>query len=613
MCGITGIISKGDIMYSTMKAMNDKLYHRGPDAEGFLFGGDCISDCSLSMVSCVNSDTRFAFGHRRLSIVDLSLFGHQPMQYMNRYWIVYNGEVYNHVELRSELVEKGYHFVSNSDTEVIMAAYDFWGKECLGRFNGMWAFVIYDGLRNEFFISRDRFGIKPLYYFQNDENLIFASEIKALLENPLVVPKEDKEFIRDYLINGCKEYTTRTAFLGIKKFDYGSYIIIGGNDVFSPLKEYKFWKVRPNLSDEKFNSERAQIYAEQYYDLLYDAVRLRLRADVNVGSASSGGLDSSSIVYLINRQLRDQGVEHQQVTFSTVYNTPGTENCDESAFIDEVTRTLDVNSLRIEPQEAEVPHEHRKVIYHLENPPEGTLMSSWHTFKLVGSSEVVVTLDGQGADEQMAGYLPYIINYWSTKKKLSGSLKELYFFWKTSTMKFALIGLGFNVAKKLFSEDVVKYVIFKITGRRIEVYKNLNQRLFEDSFSSLITLLHYADHTSMAHSVESRMPFMDFRLVEFLMSVPACYKIHNGWTKYIARLAFDKKLPDTVVWRKDKMGWPIPEKKWVNGGLKNWFEAGVKDGFLCVGEAAPQKLNKVEHSRAFRYLNLSVLHKVYFK
>jgi asparagine synthase (glutamine-hydrolysing) len=613
MCGVTGIISRGSISYSTIKAMNDKLFHRGPDDEGFLLSGNCVADCSLSKKSYIEGNITLAFGHRRLAIVDLSPLGHQPMHYINRYWIVYNGEVYNHFELRNELIDRGYSFASNTDTEVIMAAYDFWGKDCLGKFNGMWAFVLYDLHRNEFFISRDRFGVKPLYYYQDEDNFIFSSEIKAILANPIVTPMENRAFIRDYINDGCKEYTTDTAFEGIRRFDFGSSVILSGDSVFSPFKELKFWTVSPNLSDELFNIETAHRYAEHYYELLYDAVKLRLRADVKVGSASSGGLDSSSIVYLINQQLKDQGREEQQTTFSTVYNTPGTESCDESIFIDEITRDLKVNSQRIEPLEADVPREHERVIYHLENPPEGTLMSSWYTFKLVGSSDVVVTLDGQGADEQLAGYLPYIINYWATKRNLTGGLKELYHFWRTNTLKYAVIGLSFNLARKIFTENWVIGFASKMTGKQVKIYENLNQRLYDDTFSSLITLIHYADHTSMAHTVESRMPFMDYRLVEFLMSIPACYKIHEGWTKYIARLAFDAKLPDNIVWRKDKMGWPIPEELWINGGLSRWFEEGVSDGFARTGDIPPKDLGIVERSRALRYLNLSVYYKIFIK
>jgi asparagine synthase (glutamine-hydrolysing) len=604
MCGISGIISKNKLSVSLIKQMNDKISHRGPDDEGFLLGGDINYDIELDKTIYVDNQVSFTFGHRRLSIVDLSPLGHQPMSYIDRYWIIFNGEIYNHIELREELVLKGYKFKSNTDTEVIMASYDYWGKDCLNKFNGMWSFVLIDNTNNEIFISRDRFGVKPLYYFQDDEYFIFGSEIKSIIINPIIDVKQNIDFCTKYIENGCNEHTTDTAFLGVKKFDFGCYHHSKLEDIFHPLNEIKFWKVSPNLSNEKFDFKKANEYANKYYDILNDAVKIRLRADVKVGSASSGGLDSSSIVYLINQQLKALGKQEKQETFSTVYKSVGTENCDESIFIDEITNKLNVISNQIEPSEYNVPFEHDKVIYHLENPPESTLMSSWHTFKLVSSSGVKVTLDGQGADEQLAGYLPYIINYWATKNLNIKIFKELNMFNKTNTLKYSLYGLALNLSSKIIGKKFSNFIASKFSGKEVDMFQNLNQRLHNDSFSHLVTLIHYADHTSMAHSIESRMPFMDYRLVEFLSSVPSSYKIHNGWTKYIARLAFDKKLPDTITWRKDKMGWPIPQDKWFKGSLKEWFENGVRKGINIAKHKQPSDIFSINKSKAVRYLNL---------
>ena len=612
MCGITGIISKKSISTSLIKEMNIKIAHRGPDEAGFLMGGKFEHDIELEKLQVCVSPVSFAFGHRRLSIIDLSPLGHQPMSYRNRYWIVYNGEVYNHIELRAELEGHGYEFVSHTDTEVIMAAYDLWGSECLNKFNGMWAIVIYDMQKQELFISRDRFGIKPIYYYQDENHFIFSSEIKSILVHPDVKAETNMQYCMSYLKDGCKEYTKETAFKNIYRFDFTSFHHCKIENIFTPFNELKFWSVKPNLSNETFNETKAREYASKYYEILNDSVRLRLRADVKVGSASSGGLDSSSIVYLINQQLLAQGKEEKQETFSTVYKTIGTENCDESVFIDQVTRKLNVVSNQIEPLESEVPMEHAKVIYAMENPPESTLMSSWHTFKLVASTDVTVTLDGQGADEQLAGYLPYISNYWANRN-LEGVWKELKDFKETKTLRFALIGLTANIISRVLGKKITSWIVSKIARRNIDLFQPLNARLHYDSFTHLITLIHFADHTSMAHSIESRMPFMDYRLVEFLTTVPASYKIHNGWTKYIARLAFDKKLPDSITWRKDKMGWPIPEEKWFRGNLNQWFKDAVIDGFKIVGEVAPEDIFSIGKSKAIRYLNLSIFNKTFIK
>lgn len=551
MCGITGIISKKPISKNILEPMTDTIIHRGPDGFGYAYGD------------------YFAFGHRRLSIVDLSEAGHQPMEYNNRYIITFNGEIYNHFELRIELEDNGYSFHSHTDTEVIMAAYDYWGTECLNRFNGMWAFVIYDKLKDKFFISRDRFGKKPFYYYRNEDTFIFASEIKALLVHPEVEARPNIAFLDDYVQSNCREYTKDVSFEDIYRFDFSSYFEGSLAELLGDFKAQKFWEIKPNLSHEKFDKEKANDLAKQYYDLLEDAVKIRLRADVKVGSALSGGLDSSSIVYLVNKLLKEQGKQELQETFSSVYKSDGTQDCDESVYIDIMATKLGVHSNQIEPDEKNIPNEIEKMIWHLENPPENSLMSSWYTFKLVASTDVKVTLDGQGADEQLAGYLGYIHVY-LTSISLYDFYKELmYFIQIPRSFKHIVVAFIMNHFKLFFGKYLLKIVVKLVTGRKLEL--DLNKKLADDTMSDLITLIHYADHTSMAYSIESRMPFMDYRLVEFLASVPACYKMHNGWTKYLARLAFDGKLPNEVNWRKDKMGWPIPERKWFEGSLKNWF------------------------------------------
>lgn len=562
MCGITGIISKKPINNDIIEVLTDTILHRGPDGFGY-YKGDS-----------------FSFGHRRLSIVDLSEAGHQPMEYLHRYVITFNGEIYNHFELRNELALNGYFFNSHTDTEVIMASYDFWGPECLNKFNGMWAFVIYDKLKEIFFISRDRFGKKPFYYYNNENTFIFASEIKAILAHPEVKAEPNKEFLNDYLKTTCKEYVRETSFQNIYRFDFASYFEGSLDDLLTNFKEKKFWHIKPNLSFEKFDEKKAHDHAKKYYELLEDAVRIRLRADVKVGSALSGGLDSSSIVYIVNKLLKEQGKKELQETFSSIYKSEGTEHCDESEYINLMAHKLEVHSNQIEPLEAHIPQEYEKMIFALENPPENSLMSSWHTFKLVSSTNVKVTLDGQGADEQLAGYLPYLLNYISSLPFIDMIKEAKHCYGIPNAKKYVLIGLCLGIYRILFGNDFLKLTVKIIFQKDFET--NLNKRLADDTMTNLITLIHYADHTSMAFSIESRMPFMDYRLVEFLASIPACYKMRNGWTKYLARIAFDKKLPDEINWRRDKMGWPIPEKKWFEGNLKEWFLDKVQQCKICT-------------------------------
>ena len=560
MCGITGFISTKPLPKNVIERMTDSIVARGPDGYGYHYGD------------------HFAFGHRRLSIVDLSEAGHQPMHYLDRYIITFNGEIYNHIELRNELIEQGYSFNSHTDTEVIMAAYDHWGVMCLSRFNGMWAFALYDIQTKQFFISRDRFGKKPLYYYKDKNNFVFASEIKAILLHPDVTTEPNIDFLNNFLKYGCKEYLVETAFRDIYRFEASSYFLGTEEALIDNFTAQKFWEIHPNLSHEKFDDKKAIDYAQHYYQLLEDAVRIRLRADVKVGSALSGGLDSSSIVYLVNKLLKEQGKEDLQETFSSVYKSIGTKHCDESNYINLMAAQLGVHSNQIEPIESDIPTEHERMIYALENPPENSLMSSWYTFKLVASTDVKVTLDGQGADEQLSGYLPYLMNYISSLNAIDMFQETYRCLSIPQAQKYVLIGFGMGIFRIVFGQKFLLFILTKVLKKNFE--PNLNQKLANDTRQSLVTLIHYADHTSMAYSIESRMPFMDYRLVEFLASVPACYKMHHGWTKYLARLAFDGKLPDEVNWRRDKMGWPIPEQKWFEGNLKSWFNGALTKSSL---------------------------------
>lgn len=597
MCGIAGYVTTKNIHDSSViKKMTDIIAHRGPNGEGHYIYEN------------------IALGHRRLSIIDLSDAGHQPMLYRDRYVITYNGEIYNYIELKKNLEEKGYSFFSNTDTEVILAAYDYWKEGCLNKFNGMWAFVIFDKKKDEFFVSRDRFGIKPLYFYQDQNSFIFASEIKAILEHPDVAKNINKAYLVNYLEKGPKEYIAETAFESIFRFPFASYVKFNRESAFNNFSPKKFWEIKTNLSVERFDQGKALVYAKQYYELLSDAVKLRLRADVKVGSALSGGLDSSSIVYLVNQHLKQIEREELQETFSSVYKTEGTQDCDESLYIDLLAKELSVHSNQIEPQEKDIPQELEKVIWLMENPPESTCMSGWHTFKKAKQKGVVVTLDGQGADEQLAGYLGYIHIY-LTSLSLFDMYKEIPNFIKIpGARKHIIVAFAMNHFKALLGEKSLKFLIKKLGGGDLAI--NLNEKLSHDTNSSLITLIHYSDRVSMGHSIESRMPFMDYRLVEFLASVPACYKMRNGWTKYLARLAFDKKLPDSICWRKDKLGWPIPESHWFFGGLKNWLIEKINDSPLLEQIEGVSK-NKIDYKnkktirKTIRLLNIALFDKTF--
>ena len=637
MCGIFGIVEPSGLSPSVLARMGDLLEHRGPDGDGYVLFRECdrpgtplggratpSQAFQLATPSAPRGQIRDAdpagwsigLGHRRLSIVDLSAMGHQPMASpRGDHWIVFNGEIYNHLELRIELEALGHQFVSHSDTEVILAAYQQWGVECLHRFNGMWALAIYDRVRDQLFLARDRFGVKPLHFWRDHKAFLFASEIKALLAHPRFTATPDIEYLRHYLLDGPMEWKESTAFADVFRLLPSSFILASPSDLVNGrFEQVRWWRLEADDTPSRFNKMQAQVHAEQYRDLLRSAVELRLRADVTVGSALSGGLDSTSVVYLVAQLIEERGAQQEQETFTSVYRSPGTEHCDESKYVEEVGSRLRVRSHTIEPEAREIPAEHAQMIWHMDTPPESTLMSSWHTFKLVNSKGIKVTLDGQGADEQLAGYVSYLPI--ALARQGFAAALELPGLLSTQSPRIAFGALGLALSAGAIRQSGLAR---NIRGRRGHVLRQfgagLNAALVTDSFRGLTNLIHYADRTSMAFSVESRMPFLDYRLAEFLAKLPAAYKIHNGWTKYVARQAFAGKLPDSVVWRKDKMGWPIPEQNWESGELKSWFarprDARKKMAALGLEREFVDAMDDKSITRRVRALNLDAWHRTF--
>jgi len=641
MCGIAGIIqlgNRGEFHGEIIRCMTETIKHRGPDEEGYflydgnainIYGGDkskfedhtnnSIPYLPLKHIKYSNEFlSKVAFGFRRLSIIDLSPFGHQPMSYMNRYWIVFNGEIYNYLELKAELEVCGYIFNSKTDTEVIMAAYDKWGAACLNKFNGMWAFVILDIKEDKVFLSRDRFGIKPLYYYQDEERFVFASEIKAILANPNVKTNPNITYIKDYLKRGSKAYLKETAFENIYSFNSASFLEISIKDMGkSIIKEEKYWTLKPNLKNEKFSNNKAEEYSKRYYELLSDSVRLRMRSDVKIGTALSGGLDSSSIVHLVNQHLKKNGKKDLQETFSNVYSKEELKALDESDFINTLVNYLKVKSHKIEPQIEEIASQIYQMIYMMDNPPDGSAMSGWYVYKCVAETDIKVMLDGQGADEQLAGYTTYFYSFLA-----NGSIiQTLIEFWKMKKMpgielKLLKLDICINLLKKLIGQRLMTAILEK-AGKNVKFLIPLNELLVKETTTSLMTLLQYGDRLSMAHSIESRVPFMDYRLVEFIANLPVVYKIHNGWSKYISRLSMKDYLPDSVIWRKDKMGFPNADEYWFRGKLKNWFINTIeKSEFLKQideGKHIEERMNSEESlSNLTRLLIISIWFETFF-
>lgn len=618
MCGFVFALDykkSNSIDIRAFSEMVDDLSHRGPDGEGFAIIESNKKESNFidNLKHISNEDLReiqpfnMILGHRRLSIQDLSDNGKQPMFNEDKTKvIIFNGEIYNFPEIKTELIKKGASFKGASDTEVILKAYEAYGKECVKHFNGMWAFLIVDLITNEIFISRDRFGVKPLYYIDFDGIIYFSSEANVFKHIPNFDLVPNKESIKRYLNRGCHEWEKDTHFQNIYRFNIASNAVIKIDNFDGRFSQKRFWNLKTNTEEAKFCKVKALAYANDYYRILYDAVKIRLRSDVQVGSALSGGLDSSSIVYLVNEILKKENAESKQNTFSSVYTSSDVKFCDESFFIDLVTKSMDVNSHKITPLIEEIPAEHGKAIVAMENLFDGTAMSGWHTYKLTKSKGIKVTLDGQGADEVQAGYLHYFHQYFGTSPILKIPFRFMNAYKIPGSIPFILRGIILNIASRIVGRNFIEKMMLR-TGRNFSF--NLNQALADDTQTALVNLLYNSDRQSMAHSIESRLPFMDYRLIEFMNTVPSCYKIHNGWTKYIARLAFNGKLPDEVCWRRDKMGWPVPEIVWFSGDLKDWFSQTLlvsknqAKEFVDIPEKG--KYKKDENKKMMRILNLS--------
>ncbi len=552
MCGIAGQYCFDDRApdRELLARMSERLIHRGPDGMGTVVRG------CMGLV------------HRRLAIIDLSEDALQPMTNDDKtLWLVYNGEIYNYVELRGELTEKGYSFRSQSDTEVILHAYEEWGTECLQRFNGMWAFALWDENREELFCARDRFGIKPFYYTEVNGSFLFASEIKALIAHPDVGKRPDDEILRTYLGWGVQDHSARTMFEGVFQLKPAHAMIVPKDGSHIP---YRYWDV--NINTEIRSDLPDQDYGNRLLTLLQEATRIHLRSDVAVGTCLSGGIDSSTIAMLINTLIRQEApasVGARQKTFSVVFT--GTR-FDESRYIDDVVAATGVDARRTEPDPDQLWKEIDRLVW-IQDEPFGSLsIYAQYCVMRLAREDVKVVLDGQGADELLAGYLAYQASYirdlvcsfrvWSALKEITGSLRHHGRFFGTAIGQL----LTRRSRRHLLTGPTPR--IDRYDGSLPEVLRR------ELTSTNLPSLLHYEDRNSMGFSIESRVPYLDLRFVEYAASLPLDRKIHNGITKKVLRDAIKGFVPESIRCRMDKMGFVTPEEEWMKETLRP-FVLGV--------------------------------------
>jgi asparagine synthase (glutamine-hydrolysing) len=621
MCGISALFAPRSMRLDDLaRKMTAVVRHRGPDGEGFAlfsadgfrvtpFGGEdtppSIYEAGMAYApkrgTYAGADSVVALGHRRLAIIDLSPAAHQPMSTADgRLWIVYNGEIYNYVELRQELELLGHTFVSHSDTEVILAAYREWGEQCLLRFNGMFAFVLIDRVARAVFAARDRFGVKPLYIWRSPDGLVaLASEIKQFTVLPGWLPRVNGLRAYDFLNMGLLDHTDETLFQEVRQ-------VRGGECINGTIDDLQRWfPIRRwyELAPRPF-SGNSTVAATEFLALFTDAVRVRLRADVPVGSCLSGGLDSSSIVCTANQLLRCQGITSRQETFSACAKV---KRYDEREYIDSVVGQTGVHAHYVYPDLNALFDTVDAITWHQDEPFGSTsIYAQWHVFRLAAAARVKVLLDGQGADELLAGYHGFFAPHFASLL-IRRCWRELFWeiIWARRHHGMRTLDVAAHLAHALLPPWLSRplgHVFGKSsTGKSwlnadrlsVDMSKIFSHRDFRTtsiskmssdllSASSVPMLLHWEDRNSMAHSTESRLPFLDFRLAEFLMGLPSEMKLSGATTKRVLREGMRGILPESIRMRMDKMGFVTPEEFWIRNEAPDLFRAELRKAIDCT-------------------------------
>lgn len=591
MCGINGILSKDSFLIPKIIKMNNLISHRGPDDEGYLlfntlngehkccYGKDTIDEVKSKYDSIENINYKnfdLVFATRRLSIIDLSSNGHQPMKdETGKYWITYNGEIYNYIEIRNELKNKGYKFYTQSDTEVVIKAYKEWGNKCVNHFNGMWGFAIWDDFKKELFLSRDRFGIKPLYYIHKEDFFAFSSEIKPLihfLDNKVTLNEKKIPF---FILYGNRLNKDDTYHKEIKSLEASHNLLYKNNDVITK----RYYKIRTYNLNESNENELEQ----KLINLLSDSVKLRFRSDVPVGTCLSGGFDSTSIISLSRNFSREK-----LNTFSATWKD---KECDESRYIDIANMAYGTIENKIEPKAVDFEHDFNQINYYQEIPSEGPgLLPQWYVMQKA-KEKVKVLLDGQGGDEVFGGYFvkQSYLRGLIKDKKYKDILSEIKLFinfinkeemhrftgWLFPKFYNNIFRRHLSNRFNILNNDLMKRMKSGDLNYDAETPKKFTSYLNDLSYHfitqmTIPTLLHYEDRSSMAHSIESRVPFLDYRLVEFGINLPSKYLVNNKGSRPLFRKAMQAYLPKEIVSRTDKMGYPTPFAKWTRTVIKDY-------------------------------------------
>jgi len=559
MCGITGVFNcKNSVNIENFYKAHLKIRHRGPDDEGFLCninnelqllrGDDTIGAFHTRKHIKSIKQSSLVIGHRRLSILDLSSRGHQPQSYRDNY-IVFNGEIYNYIEIREELKEFGYTFNSSSDTEVVLKAYHKWGPSCFSKFNGMWAMAIYDSQTNSVVLSRDRFGQKPLYFIIENDCLVFSSEnkfIRKFYDDKFTV---NDDYINDYINKGIADHNDSSAFEKISELEPGNYLKFDAGGI--SIK--RFWDFEPSF--KRFSEEDA---LSQFSTLFEDALKLRMRSDVEVGCLLSGGLDSSLIVCLLHALGYIEDNKFQ--TFSAVFEE---KEYSEKRYMDLVQSKTNCKANFIYPKKEGIQDKMNTLLFHAEMPFRSlSFYSKYQIYQSVANdSNIKVALIGQGSDEAFGGYTA---DYYTAITSYLGSFQ----------LKKASALIKFLLRERKISKKQILLSVLKRINPGILSSKYYNKATFDKiTVTALREYLKNDDRNSMAHGIEVRSPFMDYRIMEFAFQLDLDHKIN----KKIVRTYSENIVPDEILKRKDKMGFVSPQEQWQQNYLKKYIISAYDD------------------------------------
>lgn len=641
MCGISGILSPSEFSARELQKLTNLITHRGPDDEGYLLVGrksivagghdtpDLVwqsrrlqtPDCQIQDI--VEGTFSLGMGHRRLSIIDLTAGGHQPLcDSTRKLWIVFNGEIYNYKQLRSQLSDLGHQFLTDSDTEVLLCSFKQWGKECLDRLEGMWSFVIYDSTKNRLFFARDRFGIKPLYFWTSpDGDLYWGSEIKQFTSCPKWVARLNHKMALDYLMYAMTDHTSETMFQGVTQLSPGCYLDVD-IDQFRSSKSNSLepvaWYHIPEIGFQGSFEEACTEFKKQFFY----AIESHLQADVPVGSALSGGIDSSSIVCAIHRLLQLTSVP--QKTFSSCSYDP---RFDERYWVEEILKEKNLEAYFVYPKGDEVFKKTDELIWSMDEPYQSqSVFLGAAVFELARANDVRVLLNGQGADEyincyeqlqlflfsdslkagQFGDYFRLLrkANHskkmqWLTlmlERKLPGPTHLLLRRYSASKSQRSLFGQSLDFDK---FQCEVRHPYLKDKYRRGSARQITERQLLTDP---LPKYLRWEDRNSMACSIEARVPFLCHPLVEFTCNLPTHYKTTLAEPKRIVTESLKGCLTESVRKRREKMGFTTPEQNWLMRDNVDDFKRALaanldySQGLICP-KGATEYLGRMQSGR----------------